>query len=59
MSGQAFTCSECNGQVEIKGTQFICNKCGRSKNINLKETNNNITVDLNDKTKDFDQILYS
>ncbi|MFW6247329.1 MAG: hypothetical protein ACOC22_04130 [bacterium] len=46
-------CSECQGKIVIKDNQYVCLSCGRKKKYKQKEKE----VDMNDNTKDFDQVI--
>lgn len=53
MNNMKLVCSECNGEIKIENNQYICKKCGR-----IKQYEDNEEVNMNDNTKDYDQVLF-
>lgn len=56
MNNIMFKCSECNGDIVKSGDEYKCQKCGRTKK--LKKGSDKKTEDMNDITKNYDQVLY-
>lgn len=46
-------CSKCNGHIVEKNNKYICQNCGREKSYPKEER-----VDMDEETKDYDQVLF-